>query len=211
MDKKILIVNDTRDMGKPYHPLFDFLGDVIYDFSYLDKDPDSIKLIVFTGGSDVQPSFYKEPIGFHTYCDEDRDLQECKIFYKAKYLNIPMFGICRGSQFLCVMNGGKLIQHCTGHQRDHYIVLNNKEKFLVSSAHHQMMIPSKNDEIIGWAEPKLSDCYLDGNNKQIDYDKEVEIVKFSDSKSYGVQFHPEIMDENDKGVQYVKNILKEIT
>ena len=51
-----------------------------------------------------------------------------------------MAGICRGAQFLHVMNGGKLYQnvsrHCGIHEvRDVW----TDEKYRVSSTHHQMM------------------------------------------------------------------------
>src|SRR6266446_2592686 len=68
-------------------------------------------LVLFTGGEDVDPRMYKEPRNPHTGCNLDRDIQEAREFYLANKLKKHIIGICRGSQFTCVMSGGKLVQH----------------------------------------------------------------------------------------------------
>ncbi len=67
-------------------------------------------LVLFTGGEDVDPSMYDEPKGKNTWSNLNRDLTEKKIFDEAVATKKLMLGVCRGSQFLCVMNGGKLVQ-----------------------------------------------------------------------------------------------------
>ena len=61
-------------------------------------------LVLFAGGEDVDPSLYNEKPHTTTYSNINRDISEKKIYQKAKYLGIPCIGICRGNQFLCVMN-----------------------------------------------------------------------------------------------------------
>jgi len=65
--------------------------------------------VVFTGGADVSPFMYGEKKLSVTCNDEHRDEQE-KLFFE-RYTKVPKVGICRGGQFLNVMNGGKMWQH----------------------------------------------------------------------------------------------------
>lgn len=202
--KKVFIVNDYQDMGCPYYPFFSFLGP---EADSLDED---IALVVFTGGADVHPSFYKENVNSRCYCDKERDFEEVEIFQKALTRGIPMFGICRGAQFLCVMEGGSLIQHTTGHQRTHTIMTKDGRKMSVSSAHHQMMMPIDQSSVLAWADPKLSKCYLGGNEEDLNYNIEVEAVEFSSINAYGVQYHPEIMEENSEGSRYCRELIRKL-
>ena len=71
---------------------------------------DEADLVVFGGGADISPELYgQEPLP-QTYFDEDRDTHEIWAYNKCVTSKIPMFGICRGAQFLHAMNGGKLWQ-----------------------------------------------------------------------------------------------------
>ncbi len=210
MDKKVLIINDQQDMGHPYYPAFSFIGAEIQDPEWLDGDPQSIALVVFTGGSDVQPSLYGENTNPRCHCKPQRDAQEVEVFKKALAHGIPMFGICRGAQFLCVMSGGKLVQHTTGHHRTHSITLADGRRFDVSSSHHQMMIPKEGDVVLGWAEPKLSHCYQGGNGEELNYNREVEVVEFPSIKAYGVQYHPEVMAHDTDGFKYCNELIRKL-
>jgi putative glutamine amidotransferase len=210
MDKKILIVNDTQDMGRSYKPFFQHFGDILEDPEQLTTNPDSIGLVVFTGGSDVYPDYYNEPKLEGCFCDQDRDRQEMLIFHDAKDHKIPMFGICRGAQFLCVMDGGALVQHITGHQTYHFM-RTSQERFEVSSAHHQMMIPAGYSKTIGWTDPCLSQIYINGNGKNLNYIKEEpEVVEFPMIRAIGVQYHPEIMNPDSKGYMYCRELVKRL-
>ena len=63
--------------------------------------------------------------------------------------NIPMVGICRGAQFLNVMCGGSLYQDVDKHNQDHVAHKpDSLEEVMVTSVHHQMMIPSKEGEVL---------------------------------------------------------------
>ena len=76
-----------------------------------------IDLIVFTGGADVSPEYYGENKGQHTSIDKKRDKVEYDMF-QSLYMT-PKVGFCRGAQYLTVLNGGKLVQHVTGHTSSH--------------------------------------------------------------------------------------------
>jgi putative glutamine amidotransferase len=65
--------------------------------------------LLFTGGPDVDPSFFGQP-EVKKYCsiNEKRDTLEKWLFSKATQANLPMLGICRGMQHLNVLLGGTL-------------------------------------------------------------------------------------------------------
>lgn len=79
-----------------------------WDIYGVDTDAD-VDLVCFTGGADVSPSLYGEE-NTGSYCDPARDIYEQDIYETYLKADIPMVGICRGGQFLNVMNGGKMIQ-----------------------------------------------------------------------------------------------------
>lgn len=127
------------------------------------------ELVVFTGGEDVDPSIYNEPRGKFTSSNLERDKIEKIVFDKAKKLKIPMLGICRGSQFLCVMNGGRLVQHQENPNSIHPIKTDKYGTIKITSTHHQAAFPFNlklwQYRLIGWTE-KLSEFHLDGKIKK---------------------------------------------
>lgn len=103
-------------------------------------------LVCFTGGADVMPQLYGEKNEGLSYCNPARDLFEESV-YKQFVNRVPMVGICRGGQFLNVMNGGKLIQHLG--KTVHGDVLARRqlrvdmyENHTVRVDHHQGIVPT---------------------------------------------------------------------
>ncbi len=121
--------------------------------------------LVLTGGVDTHPKFYNNskldyanaPLQF----DVARDVFELELFEKARILNLPTLGICRGFQLINIACGGGIIQdleengfgnHRKNEEKDqsHAIHLNNKDSALfsivnilqgqVNSAHHQGVV-----------------------------------------------------------------------
>src|SRR5574343_347632 len=78
-------------------------------------------LVCFTGGEDVSPSLYGEQRHPRTYHNMNRDDRETELFNQCLKNQTPMVGICRGGQFLNVMNGGKMYQDVSHHCQDHII------------------------------------------------------------------------------------------
>jgi gamma-glutamyl-gamma-aminobutyrate hydrolase PuuD len=161
------------------------------------------ELIVFTGGEDVDPSLYNCKKSYKTYSNLNRDLYEKEIFDKIRP-DQKCLGICRGSQFLCVMNGGRLVQHCINHAgRTHSIINPNQEyEFIVTSTHHQMQypfnLPSSDYTILYKALGFLSNIYEgDQINTDLIYENgEPEIVKYHKKGKpvcLAVQGHPEFI------------------
>jgi len=162
-------------------------------------------LVLFTGGADVHPSYYNEKVGDFTITDKDRDNKEFEIFEHCSALGIPMLGICRGAQLLCVANRGKLVQHVTGHAIGglHEISEEREGEGMIThnitSTHHQMMYPfilkDIDYSIIAHSTTFLSNIYLNENNENLSVIKnflEPEIVYFRRTRSLSIQGHPEL-------------------
>jgi len=162
-------------------------------------------LLILIGGADVAPHLYGEShIGQYTGLDLESDVEDIQDFNTATKLGIPVLGICRGSQLLCALNGGRIIQHVTNHAGVmHPIITNKNEVYKVNSTHHQMAypydLPENEFELIAWAQG-LADIYLNGENKPfMDKDlavpirkiKEPEVVYYPKTNSLGIQSHPE--------------------
>lgn len=191
------------------------VGRVFYDCGIITSNayrlvetPEQVALVVFTGGEDVTPSFYGEKVGYRTYCSLDRDEYEKEMFDIAKKHNIPCVGICRGSQFLCVMAGGKLAQDITGHGRDHIMVTNDGQRIFCTSTHHQMQLPPKDAIPLAWAEPRLSQHYLNGDDKEFEVDREYEVVHYPNINAIGIQGHPEYFMAGPEFARYSREIVK---
>ena len=137
---KVFIIDGDSD----YEKLFTSNGWEITN-SIVDAD-----LVQFTGGADVSPSLYDEARHAHTWPDPNRDKREEVIYNQAQEMGIPCAGICRGGQFLNVMNGGRMYQHVNNHGRPHKaVVLGLTDPIIVSSTHHQMMRPNEHvDHIV---------------------------------------------------------------
>ncbi len=66
---------------------------------------------LFTGGQDVSPELYgEEPLEGLTECCRPRDAMEEIVLRKAIEADKPVFGICRGIQFINAALGGTLYQ-----------------------------------------------------------------------------------------------------
>jgi len=102
-----------------------------------------LDLVQFTGGEDVDPSYYQQQRHPATHSNPSRDARESNI-YRQFLGKVPMAGICRGGQFLNVMNKGSMWQHVTNHAigRTHTAFDHiDQQDVEVTSTHHQMMIP----------------------------------------------------------------------
>lgn len=151
--------------------------------------------VVFTGGADVPPKYYGENALPCTYCIPWREEKEQIDFFAAKSLGIPMIGICRGGQFLHVLNGGEMWQDVTGHgiHGTHPVYdLETGETHECTSTHHQMMrlVNGKGELVAHGGE--LSTHFISESGVYAGIDaSDVEVVWYADTKSLCFQPHPE--------------------
>lgn len=156
------------------------------------KDAD---IVQFIGGPDLNPRLYgEECIQGRSVFSNPSDERDIKAWNKSTPDQLKV-GICRGGQFLNVINGGALWQHVEGHQLigTHSItdVLLNR-KLDATSTHHQMMIEGKFGEVLAYAEAiskKHETKALPNGRPVTPYDPEV--VWYEKSNSLCFQPHPE--------------------
>jgi gamma-glutamyl-gamma-aminobutyrate hydrolase PuuD len=168
-------------------------------------------LVLFTGGSDVSPFLYGESPNARTFSDFHRDRFEQNVFKTAVEDELPMLGICRGAQFLTVMNGGKLYQDVTDHAvgGGHSITTIDGQTFQATSTHHQMMKPwDVEHKLIAWSTEPRSRHYQGGEGKIHDApEREPEIVFYPKTRSLAIQPHPEYMPFDAPFVGYVRQLV----
>lgn len=183
------------------------------DFNLTDTMKES-DLVLFTGGEDVSPALYGEPVGRYTGFNVRRDTFEINEYKEARKLNKPMLGICRGAQFLCVMAGGRLVQDQENKYSVHNIETEIGVKMPITSTHHQAQYPydmiDGSYRVIGWTE-NLSRYHLNGKDEEISEKpfKEAEIVFYPTINALGIQGHPEysIMNKYPVTLDYLQDLV----
>lgn len=154
---------------------------------------DDADMIQFVGGADVNPALYYQHRHESVHPDITRDEREQKIYLKALELGIPMAGICRGGQFLNVMNGGSMYQDVDGHAlhgtHDAYL-RGNEFPIRVTSTHHQMMAPNYSADMII--------LMTAGESTRKDQ------MSYNNSKSYGVVTYPMKSSKTDVEVIFYR-------
>ncbi len=170
-------------------------------------------LVCFTGGSDVSPSFYGKKAHPTTCPNPGRDAVEYAEFQKAKALGKKMIGICRGSQFICVMAGGTLVQNMSHPSRHMIHDVPTDREYIVASSHHQMQDP--------WGVPGAyiiamanESTILEGEGGEIiSMEGQPEIVQYTNGfNALAIQSHPEWQYPerelgDEKTIRYLRGLL----
>jgi hypothetical protein len=160
-------------------------------------------IVCFKGGADVDPQLYGQKRHRTTGVSPASDKRDIQYWDEIKDdPNVLKVGICRGGQFLNVMNGGKMWQNVNNH------ALWGTHKAIdltgiigapigggfgettVTSTHHQMMRAGPDGEILCIAHEATSyEDDTDEINKPLEYDTEV--VWYPKHRSLCFQPHPE--------------------
>jgi putative glutamine amidotransferase len=209
MSRRILVVG-----GASYEDLVKPFGETGQSLLHFFAEPEAYKAVFFTGGEDVSPYLYGHRRCLETFANPFRDQIEQQIYEAALAYNIKMVGVCRGLQWLTVMDGGFMIQHVLRHAiRGYHLAQSYAGQVTVNSLHHQMVVPRINAYIIAVA-PKLSEIYKvdGGGNWKEGPLQEVESVYFPEIGAFGVQWHPEMMLESAPGrlffMEHVEQLLE---
>lgn len=154
---------------------------------------DGADLLCFIGGADVDPKLYNEPALKESYVSPLSDARDEAVWQMNAARGgkaLPMVGICRGGQFLNVMNGGSMWQDVDNHGRDHELIdlLITKTPVVVTSTHHQMMIPADDGEEIAIA--YRAKHFLSGIPRRKPR-HDTEAVWYEKTRSLCFQPHPE--------------------
>lgn len=161
---------------------------------------DDADVIVFAGGVDVDPALYKAERHPATQRPSiERDTYEKAVYEECVEKGKIMFGICRGAQFLHVMNGGELWQDVEGHAGPDHLIYDIEEGVLVkaTSLHHQMLQLNQKIEVLAVCKDQISRRFETDNMKLVlgakdDVEIEIEAGYYKDTKCLFVQGHPEV-------------------
>jgi len=173
-------------------------------------------LVQFTGGADVSPAMYGEAPHPRTYSESGRDVRERRLYAEVQELGLPCVGICRGGQFLNVMNGGSMYQHVDGHAIGGLHVMTDTqtgEKLLTTSTHHQMMRPAEDGLVVATANEATFKENMDGDKVIVtdpvgmQNSDDVEVVYYEGTNTLCHQGHPEYMEPEHESVVYFFNLL----
>ena len=173
-------------------------------------------LVQFTGGEDVTPSYYGEHNHPATFNNRARDLMEKQVYTICINNGIPMTGICRGGQFLHVMNGGDMWQDVKGHAiyGTHPAKDIKTEIILpVTSTHHQMMRESEHGIILLVGDHHLcsdKEHMLGKTIEVVECTVDVESVYYPDTHCLCFQPHPEFEYGTEQCRNYYFNKLAEL-
>ncbi len=168
-------------------------------------------IICFKGGWDIDPFLYgqkknKEANVSINFEDDRRDIAAWKMS-EPRQIKV---GICRGGQFLNVMNGGKLYQHVSGHASTHPVIdtLRGRE-IRVSSSHHQMMIPTDSGEVLAYSEGIGYSYMTEKGPMEGRPEIEPEVVWYQGTRSLCYQGHPE-WNPPQEGQDYFFELLETV-
>ena len=174
-------------------------------------------ILILTGGADINPKLYDHPKSASTHYNEHLDSYILDIYNEAVKIKIPILGICRGLQFLNVMQGGTLVQHVNNHVGTAHLVedLSSKVAYKVNSLHHQLVVPANSESIVlARAYPAQGTQYVYGKplhhlTAPPSTAGEIEAVFFPSVMALGVQWHPELDSEVSGSVLLVRKYLTE--
>ena len=118
--------------------------------------------LLLTGGADLDPARYGEPLDGSRGIEVGRDAFEEEAYRAAMDADVPVLGVCRGMQMLNVLSGGSLVQHLEGHEGLPYpspevtrhplglvpgtrfaMIVGEPDGMEVNSYHHQAVTPDR--------------------------------------------------------------------
>lgn len=198
--------------GYAYGRMYEGFGDKIV-MRIEDAD-----IVQFTGGGDVTPSLYGEHTHRSTYHSLHRDVYEKEVFELAQALSKFCVGICRGGQFLNVVNGGTMWQDVDGHAiHGTHDVLDILTGRIIpcTSTHHQMMKKGEKGILVAQSAEMLSSSkrFMTGLHQEPQeqiargVDIETESVYYPETRSLCFQPHPEIVRQGHPCQEYFFELL----
>lgn len=109
MERKLVAVY-TQPSSKLIH-IYSKLGATLVPIYTISQ----VETVIFShvllrGGSDINPSLYRQKLTYSVGLDPYRDRVEWAMLDKAHEEKLPVLGICRGMQLLNVFYGGSLYQ-----------------------------------------------------------------------------------------------------
>lgn len=174
------------------------------------KTPLEADVVLFGGGADVDPALYGASKHDATHFDPLRDSIDMDLYNLCLEHGVPMIGVCRGAQFLHVMQGGQLYQDVDKHKGPHnmYDICDQKMLNEISSSHHQMCMHHKDMVMIGVSHVSTV-RYKNNLIKEMNAHRntvDIEAFFYRDPCVLGVQGHPEYHGYPEYSLWFLKKI-----
>jgi putative glutamine amidotransferase len=155
--------------------------------------------VLFTGGEDIDPQRYgMERHETVTVVDTRRDEFEFMLLSRARELDLPLLGVCRGCQLINVGFGGTLLQHVEGHRahNDPEVLTRLTQKAVVHSGSQLASILNQDTIAINSIHHQAIERLGNGLRvAAVAEDGTVEAVELACRGQWvvGVQWHPELI------------------
>lgn len=157
--------------------------------------------LILPGGGDITPAFFGEYNHGSRNIDTELDIIQLQALDTALRNRIPVLGICKGMQIINVGLGGSIYQdlpsadiHCYKNADQYHPSYINEETWLyqlygktaiINSAHHQGL------KTLGSGLRAVQYCSIDHC---------IEAISHRHLPIWGVQWHPERLDEHVSGI-----------
>ncbi len=187
--------------------------------SNVDEAMEGISAVLFTGGEDISPSLYYQPQAWHGVESEkdyhaERDVSDFLLMNYCLERDIPVLGVCRGMQMLCVASGAEVMQDIASSFAQQGIEYHNEHRRIDAATGDKSF--NTNDvkvsegsllySIVKVSELSKCPCYHHQAVKDVDDTRltvsgstvtdgvtMIEAVERTDKTfALGLQFHPEI-------------------
>ena len=168
--------------------------------------------LVVIGGGDIDPARYGQPNTHSFGIDEAADARDIELIHEAHRRSMPVLGICRGLQVLCVACGGSLRQEVNGRSNAHPALADDAAERNMHSHVVAFAANSRLAGLYGTAERKVNSLHHQavtspGDGLEIVAESEdglIEAVESSDPSwpVLAVQWHPEMMDDPAEDVLF---------
>ena len=179
-------------------------------YSIVERLEDS-DIVVWTGGSDINPALYNEkPAGAGGW-STTRDKEDVEAV-KASGDRFKV-GICRGAQLLNVIpNGGTLWQDVDKHTHGGHSIQDKitGETVFVNSMHHQALRLTDKAELVAFTNLSTTkygydrSWHCDEGPEEVD----VEAAWYPDTKSLCLQWHPEFAYPESSNEKYTMALME---
>lgn len=162
------------------------------------------------GGVDVDSALYNEPRNKYAQRpNKQQDIRDQILFNDAVLNDKPIIGVCRGAQMLCILNGGSLYQHSEPERQNHSLLTLDGILFDSATAgHHQVMNPRGVYTVYAWNPGHVEVWHDDERHTSIK--NTAEVVYWPQTKSLGIQPHPEWAAPNDPFVIWLNGLIKKL-
>jgi putative glutamine amidotransferase len=219
-----ITANESKFIRSPHHPIFSLNQVYVRAIEEAGGVPlilppilseDSMREvfarldgIVFSGGGDINPSIYGEPLHSTLWSlSDDRDRVELEFARWAAHHEKPLLGICRGTQVLNVALGGTLIQDIPSevpdalqHSFDDAVVARDYIAHPVkieNGSHLRAVMQTELASVNSWHHQALKRIAPDLKVVAQAPDGIVEAVEIQEHRfAIGVQWHPEWLYTN---------------